>query len=124
MVPKLGFVDPITAKYIYLNDDENSSIVGEYITYLLERKMYIKFLATATQAQVYNLLSAVTGGTDTKYISSSGRFGEYTVAEIVNDGDGDINFKDNGATIVLTAYSGSSTQLGHVLQADFIITAI
>ena len=121
MVPQLGFVDPIAIHYIYLNDDETSSVVGKYITYLLELKIYLIFTAAMTSGQGYTMLSSVISNTSNYASGCTGRFGANSVVALRRVDSNSIEIIDRNNTRVFLFTNGSSTLLGDTCQIDMII---
>ena len=121
MVPQLGFVDPVSINYIYASD--GTTKVGEYITYLLGRKVYMNFTADATQEQVYNVISALTSYVSGSYENDSveGRFGSVEIVHIKNNGDSNIDLYNNNNDIFKTFISGNTTAIGFTMQIDMCI---
>lgn len=94
----------------------------DYQMNLGNRIIYLEFASTATQDTVYKAFAhyIIYDAGNVTYVGTMGRFGASGVLEVFNDGDNNIDFKDNNATVILTCISGSSTQIGHPLQVAFI----
>ena len=121
MVPQLGFVDPIAIHYIYLNDDETSSVVGKYITYLLKLKIYLIFTAAMTNGQGYTMLSSVTSNTSNDAMGCTGRFGANSVVALRRVDSNSIEIIDRNNNRIFLFVNGSTTLLGATCQIDTII---
>jgi len=121
MVPQLGYVDPIAIHYIYLNDDENSNIVGEYITYLLQKKIYLIFYASMNSAQGYTMISSITSNASNDAMGCTGRFGANSVVALRRVDSNSIEIIDRNNNRIFLFVNGSTTLLGATCQIDTII---
>ena len=92
---------------------------------LNNRKMYLEFASTATQDTVYQAIAhyIVYSVGSVENVGAMGRFGSYEIGSVQNNGDNNIDFKNNTNNIICTAFSGSYTKIGYPLQVEFIIPA-